>query len=123
VALYRGLPYELPFGLKLYSEQYAAPVQVTSLPRSDRDSATDHTLRFHDDAASLVKHLAAVAKPPKPVREPQPPQPQPQPQPKPQTNKRAQPNQKQARKSNSAPKQGTKQGAKQQANQQGKPPQ
>ncbi len=86
VALYRGLPYELPFGLKLYSEQYAAPVQVSSIPRSERGSATDHTLRFHDDAASLLKHLTAAAKPPKPVRVPKPPPP-PKPKPKPKRGK------------------------------------
>jgi PPM family protein phosphatase len=68
VALYRGLPYELPFGLKLYSEVYAAPVQVRDLPRSARSDATDHTLRFHDDATSLIKHLTAVARPPEPTR-------------------------------------------------------
>ena len=28
VALYRGVPYELPFGVKLYSEQYSSPVQT-----------------------------------------------------------------------------------------------
>ena len=33
VALYRGLPYELPFGLKLYEERYASPVQTGALPR------------------------------------------------------------------------------------------
>jgi serine/threonine protein phosphatase PrpC len=68
LALYRGLPYELPFGIKLYSEIYAAPVQVSDLPRSSQDVATDHTLRFHDDAASLVKDLTARAPEPKPAR-------------------------------------------------------
>ena len=34
VALYRGVPYELPFGIKLYSERYAAPVQTEALPRT-----------------------------------------------------------------------------------------
>ncbi len=32
VALYRGAPYELPFGIKLYSEHYASPLQTESLP-------------------------------------------------------------------------------------------
>ena len=32
VALYRGLPYDLPLGIKLYSEVYAAPVQVSAIP-------------------------------------------------------------------------------------------
>jgi protein phosphatase len=81
VALYRGLPYELPFGLKLYSEVYAAPVQVRDLPLSAQSDATDHTLRFHDDATSLVKHLTAVARPPEPTR--------PLPKPKPSAAKRS----------------------------------
>ena len=28
VALYRGLPYELPFGIELYEERYASPIQT-----------------------------------------------------------------------------------------------
>jgi PPM family protein phosphatase len=65
LALYRGLPYELPLGLKLYSEQYAAPVQVADLPGNERSSATNHELRSKADATSLVKHLTTVARPPR----------------------------------------------------------
>jgi protein phosphatase len=61
LALYRGLPYTLPFGINLYSEVYASPVQVDSIPPDRRNSATDHTLRFHDDAASLLQDLQAAA--------------------------------------------------------------
>jgi PPM family protein phosphatase len=61
LTLYRGLPYDLPLGIHLYSEVYAAPVQVNSLPANRRDSATDHTLRFHDDAVSLLDDLQAAA--------------------------------------------------------------
>jgi protein phosphatase len=61
LALYRGLPYTLPLGINLYSEVYASPVQVSSVPPNRRDSATDHTLRFHDDAASLLQDLQAAA--------------------------------------------------------------
>jgi serine/threonine protein phosphatase PrpC len=61
LALYRGLPYELPFGIDLYSEAYIAPVQVSSIPANRRESATDHTLRFHDDAASLLEDLQVAA--------------------------------------------------------------
>src|SRR4051794_6164616 len=60
LALYRGLPYDLPLGINLYSEVYASPVQVNSIPSSRRDSATDHTLRFHDDAVSLLDDLQAA---------------------------------------------------------------
>ncbi len=61
LALYRGLPYDLPLGIHLYSEVYSAPVQVTSIPAGRRDSATNHTLRFHDDAVSLLDDLEAAA--------------------------------------------------------------
>jgi uncharacterized membrane protein YgcG len=61
LALYRGLPYTLPLGINLYSEVYASPVQVSSVPPNRRNSATDHTLRFHDDAASLLQDLQAAA--------------------------------------------------------------
>src|SRR4051794_6654193 len=61
LALYRGVPYNLPLGVNLYSEGYASPVQVTSIPSSRRDSAIDHTLRFHDDAASLLQDLQTAA--------------------------------------------------------------
>ena len=61
LALYRGLPYVLPFDVKLYSETYAAPVQVASIPADRRDSATSHTLRFHGDAVNLLQDLQRSA--------------------------------------------------------------
>jgi PPM family protein phosphatase len=57
VALYRGLPYDLPFGIELYDERYSSPVQVDSLPPERRSVVTDHELRAHDDASSLVSDL------------------------------------------------------------------
>jgi PPM family protein phosphatase len=57
VALYRGLPYQLPFGIELYQERYASPIQTASLPRSRQGSVTDHDLRSHSDAASLIGDL------------------------------------------------------------------
>ena len=70
VALYRGLPYDLPLGIKLYSEIYAAPVQVSAIPASRQDSATNHTLRSRADAVSLIDDLQAAAEPT--VRKPKP---------------------------------------------------
>src|SRR4029079_11629907 len=61
LALYRGLPYNLPLDIKLYSEVYAAPVQVSSIPANRQDSAVNHTLRFHADAVSLLKDLQSAA--------------------------------------------------------------
>jgi protein phosphatase len=57
VALYRGLPYDLPFGVSLYSERYASPIQTDSLPSKRRDSVTQHELRSRSDAVSLIEDL------------------------------------------------------------------
>ena len=61
VTLYRGLPYELPFGIDLYSEYYSSPVTLSAVPEDRRDSATNHTLRSRDDAQSLLDDLQAAA--------------------------------------------------------------
>jgi PPM family protein phosphatase len=61
VALYRGLPYELPFDIELYSEVYSAPVTLASVPSDRQDSVTDHELRSRDDAVSLLTDLEAAA--------------------------------------------------------------
>jgi PPM family protein phosphatase len=57
VALYRGVPYELPFGLKLYDERYASPIQVAALPPKRRDAVTGHDLRSREDAVSLIEDI------------------------------------------------------------------
>lgn len=56
-ALYRGLPYELPFGLTLYDERYASPVQTQALPPLRRESVTDHDFRSREDAVSLIEDI------------------------------------------------------------------
>lgn len=57
VALYRGLPYELPLGISLYDERYASPVQTESLPPRRRAAVTGHDLRSRADAVSLVEDI------------------------------------------------------------------
>ena len=57
VALYRGLPYELPFGIKLYSEHFASPIQTGALPARRRDAVTGHDLRSREDAVSLIEDI------------------------------------------------------------------
>jgi protein phosphatase len=57
VALYRGLPYELPLGIRLYDERYASPIQTTALPERRRDAVTGHDLRSRGDAASLLEEI------------------------------------------------------------------
>jgi protein phosphatase len=57
VALYRGAPYELPFGIKLYDERYASPIQTESLPPKRRDAVIGHDLRSREDAVSLIEDI------------------------------------------------------------------
>ena len=57
VALYRGLPYELPFGVKLYSERYSAPVQTEALPERRKSAVTGHDVRSHSDAVKLLEEI------------------------------------------------------------------
>jgi serine/threonine protein phosphatase PrpC len=57
VALYRGLPYELPFGLELWDEQYSTGVPARRLPETRRDRVLDHRLRSKGDAVDLVNQV------------------------------------------------------------------
>jgi PPM family protein phosphatase len=57
VALFRGLPYELPLGINLYSQQYSIGVQGSSLSPDRQDVITEHQLRSHDDAVDLVDDI------------------------------------------------------------------
>ena len=61
VALYRGLPYDLPLDLELYSEVTSSPTLVASLPEDRRDEATGHELRSRDDAVDLLEDLERAA--------------------------------------------------------------
>jgi PPM family protein phosphatase len=74
VALYRGLPYELPFGIDLYSEQLSIGVQASSLSAERREVVTEHKLRSEDDATDIIDDIEQ--------REGSTPPPQPQPKPK-----------------------------------------
>ncbi|HEV2771298.1 MAG TPA: Stp1/IreP family PP2C-type Ser/Thr phosphatase [Thermoleophilaceae bacterium] len=55
VALYRGLPYELPFGVELYEEVYESTEPARALPEPQRTNVLDHRLRTRRDAADLVR--------------------------------------------------------------------
>src|SRR3954452_1838024 len=57
VALYRGLPYELPFGIELYGERSASPLQTAARPPKRRDAVTGHDLRSREDAVSLIEDI------------------------------------------------------------------
>jgi PPM family protein phosphatase len=57
VTIYRGLPYELPLGLKLYTTDYESGVPAASVQAPLRRHLLDNSLRSHDDATSLVRQL------------------------------------------------------------------
>jgi PPM family protein phosphatase len=57
VTVYRGLPYELPLGIDLYSRHYTSGVTIDQVPASRRETFTDHKLRSLDDATDLVEQL------------------------------------------------------------------
>ncbi len=74
VALYHGLPYQLPLGVSLYSKQYAIPVQVGTLSEERQRAVTGHELRGKGDATDLVDDikLRPTAGLPPPPAPPQP---------------------------------------------------
>ncbi len=57
VTLYRGVPYDLPLGIKLYTQQYESTVPASSLPARQRGAVLDHRLRSRGDAVNLVRSL------------------------------------------------------------------
>jgi protein phosphatase len=57
VAVYRGLPYDLPLGAHLYSTNYVSGVALAEVPRRRRSTLLDHSLRSRSDAYDLVRRL------------------------------------------------------------------
>ena len=57
VTLYRGVPYELPLGIDLYSEQLSIGVPASSLSPERREVVTEHKLRSEDDARDIVADI------------------------------------------------------------------
>ncbi|HTE58958.1 MAG TPA: hypothetical protein VK631_01325, partial [Solirubrobacteraceae bacterium] len=57
VTIFRGLPYELPFGVALYDTYYESGVPLADVPADRRARFTDHRLRSRDDAEDLVIRL------------------------------------------------------------------
>ncbi len=57
VTLYRGVPYQLPGGVKLYSSDYVSGVSASTLSPARRHTLLDHSLRSEADATDLVRSL------------------------------------------------------------------
>ncbi|MEA2407826.1 MAG: family protein phosphatase [Thermoleophilaceae bacterium] len=57
VTVYRGIPYELPFGVDLYEQDYASAMPARAIPASRRGRVLDHEWRSRKDAVDLVRAL------------------------------------------------------------------
>jgi serine/threonine protein phosphatase PrpC len=57
VTVYRGVPYELPFGIELYEEDYASGMPARAIPAARRERVLDHEWRSREDAVDLVRQL------------------------------------------------------------------
>jgi len=57
VTLYRGLPYQLPGNLDLYSSTFVSGVSASTLTAERQHSLLDHTLRSEGSGAALVRSL------------------------------------------------------------------
>jgi PPM family protein phosphatase len=57
IALYRGVPYQLPFDIDLYEPVYETALPATALPEPQRSNVLNHELRSRSDATDLVRQL------------------------------------------------------------------
>ena len=57
VTVYRGLPYNLPFGVPLYETYYVSGVPASTVPAARRGQLLNNDLRSQSDATSLVMDL------------------------------------------------------------------
>jgi serine/threonine protein phosphatase PrpC len=64
VTLYRGMPYELPFGIHLYTREYASDVPALAISDTRvRRHLLDHKLRSKGDAVSRLRELERTETP------------------------------------------------------------
>ncbi len=57
VTIYRGLPYDLPAGVRLYETFYVSGVPAALVPADRRNTLFNHQLRSETDAEALVHDL------------------------------------------------------------------
>ena len=58
VAVYQGVPWNLPFGIHLYREVYTSRLLAAELAQADRRKLFDHTLRGRTEAEDTIKSYA-----------------------------------------------------------------
>ena len=57
VTIYRGLPYDLPAGIRLYETYYTSGVPAAALPVDRRKTLLNNNLRSEKDAVSLMRSV------------------------------------------------------------------
>jgi PPM family protein phosphatase len=57
VTIYRGFPYDLPAGIRLYETYYVSGVPASEIPADRRSTLLNHHLRSQSDATNLVMAL------------------------------------------------------------------
>jgi len=57
VTVFRGVPYDLPAGIRLYERFYVSGVPAAEVPPGRRRALLDHSLRSERDARNLVRLL------------------------------------------------------------------
>lgn len=57
VTVYRGLPYDLPLSISLYTRDFVTTVPVSELPEDTRAKILDHKLRTRSDALDLAQQI------------------------------------------------------------------
>jgi protein phosphatase len=55
VAVYQGVPWNLPFGIHLYREVFTSRLLAAELSQSGRSKLFDHTLRSRGDAERVIR--------------------------------------------------------------------
>ncbi len=58
VAVFQGVPWNMPFGIHLYREVYTSPLLAAELAQPGRKKLFDHTLRSRSDAEKVVKQYS-----------------------------------------------------------------
>ncbi len=59
VTIYRGFPYDLPFGVRMYEQVYVSGVPISAVPADRRAQLLNHQLRSQTNSISLV-HAAEL---------------------------------------------------------------
>jgi protein phosphatase len=57
ITLYKGAPYDLPFGIALYKQQHVSAVPARTICPLQRKRILDHQLRSKGDATDLVQQV------------------------------------------------------------------